>query len=78
MRVMFERVNIVKPMASRKGSAEVYIVAKNLRGDRVLPDEFRKDRKLEPVVVEKADTGPIPGDNLPDYGEPVEYGKKKN
>ncbi len=64
-------------MASRKGSAEVYVVAKNLRKDRVLPEDFRKDRKLQPIVEEENDAEPLPGENLPDYGEPVEYGKKK-
>jgi 23S rRNA (uridine2552-2'-O)-methyltransferase len=77
MRAMFEKVFIVKPLASRKGSAEVYVVAKNLRKDRVLPEDFRKDRKLQPIVEEENDAGPLPGENLPDYGEPVEYGKKK-
>ena len=77
MRAMFEKVFIVKPLASRKGSAEVYVVAKNLRRDRVLPEGFRKDRKLQPIVEEENDAEPLPGENLPDYGEPVEYSKKK-
>jgi 23S rRNA (uridine2552-2'-O)-methyltransferase len=77
MRAMFEKVFIVKPLASRKGSAEVYVVAKNLRNDRELPEDFRKDRKLQPIVEEENDAEPLPGENLPDYGEPVEYGKKK-
>jgi 23S rRNA (uridine2552-2'-O)-methyltransferase len=76
MRAMFERIHIVKPLASRKGSAEVYVVAKNLRKDRVLPEDFRKDRKPQPIVDE-GDAEPLPGENLPDYGEPEEYGKKK-
>jgi len=76
MRVMFERVEIVKPKASRKGSAEVYVVAKNLRKDRVLPEDFRKDRKPPEVKEWDEDEKPLPGDNLPDYGEPEEYGKK--
>jgi 23S rRNA (uridine2552-2'-O)-methyltransferase len=77
MRAMFERITIVKPLASRKGSAEVYVVAKNLRKDRVLPEDFRKDKKPQPIVEEGEDTKPLPGENLPDYGEPEEYGKKK-
>ena len=76
MRAMFERIHIVKPLASRKGSAEVYVVAKNLRKDKVLPEDFRKDRKPQPIVDE-GDAEPLPGENLPDYGEPEEYGKKK-
>jgi 23S rRNA (uridine2552-2'-O)-methyltransferase len=76
MRAMFEKVFIAKPLASRKGSAEVYVVAKNLRKDRVLPEDFRKDRKPQPIVDE-GDAEPLPGENLPDYGEPEEYGKKK-
>jgi 23S rRNA (uridine2552-2'-O)-methyltransferase len=76
IRAMFERIHIVKPLASRKGSAEVYVVAKNLRKDRVLPEDFRKDRKPQPIVDE-GDAEPLPGENLPDYGEPEEYGKKK-
>jgi len=75
MRAMFEKVYIVKPLASRKGSAEVYVVAKNLRKDRVLPESFRKDWK-PPQIVEGEDMGPLPGENLPDYGDPEEYGKR--
>jgi 23S rRNA (uridine2552-2'-O)-methyltransferase len=69
MRVMFERVHIVKPKASRKGSAEVYVVAKDLRKDRVLPEDFRKDTKPPEIKEWKEDEKPLPGDNLPDYGE---------
>jgi len=76
MRAMFERIHIVKPLASRKGSAEVYVVAKNLRKDKVLPEDFRKDRKPQ-SIVDEGDAEPLPGENLPDYGEPEEYGKKK-
>jgi hypothetical protein len=75
MKAMFEKVYIVKPRASRKGSAEVYVVAKNLRKDRILPKEFGTDGKLS-QIIEEDDTEPLPGDNLPDYGEPEEYGKK--
>jgi len=78
MRSMFERVHIVKPRASRKGSAEVYLVAKNLRRDRVLPTEFREKRLEEPSLEEEEDGGPMPGDQLPDYGEePKRIGLKK-
>ena len=73
MRAMFERVFIVKPKASRKGSAEVYLVAKNLRVDRVLPASLTGE---EPGPREE-EAKPLPGENLPDYGEPEEYGKKK-
>ena len=73
MRAMFEKVFIVKPLASRKGSAEVYVVAKNLRKDRVLPPSLTGE---EPESPER-EVGPLPGENLPDYGEPEEYGKKK-
>jgi 23S rRNA (uridine2552-2'-O)-methyltransferase len=67
MRAMFERVYIVKPRATRKRSAEIYLVAKSLRRDRVLPAEFRKKR--EEPSLEEEDRGPMPGDQLPDYGE---------
>ena len=76
IKAMFKRVNIVKPMASRKGSAEVYVVAKNLREDHVLPAEFRDDGKPQHMLEEEYKE-PLLGDNLPDYGEPEEYGKKK-
>ncbi len=75
MKAMFEKVFIVKPKASRKGSAEVYVVAKNLRKDRVLPKENRNEETLP--VEEKEAEGPLPGDQLPDYGEPMEYSEKK-
>jgi len=75
MRAMFENVYIVKPKASRKGSAEVYVVAKNLRVDRVLPEEFRKDQKPQTPIEEEEYKGPLPGNKLPDYGEPEEYRK---
>ncbi len=75
MKAMFEKVYIVKPRASRKGSAEVYVVAKNLHKDRIPPKEFGTDGKLS-QIIEEDDTEPLPGDNLPDYGEPEEYGKK--
>ena len=77
MRAMFEKVFIVKPLASRKGSAEVYVVAKNLRKDRVLPEDLKRRGNLSRIVEEEQEEGPLPGENLPDYGEPEEYGKKK-
>jgi 23S rRNA (uridine2552-2'-O)-methyltransferase len=42
---MFKMVKIVKPKASRKKSAEIYVVAKGLRLDRVLPKDFRENEK---------------------------------
>jgi 23S rRNA (uridine2552-2'-O)-methyltransferase len=75
MRAMFMHVYIVKPKASRKGSAEVYVVAKNLKKNRVLPEEFRPDRKTAPIVEEEEK--PMPGENLPDYGEPEDYGDQR-
>ncbi len=74
MRAMFRRVYIVKPKASRKGSAEVYVVAKDLRKDRVLPEELRTEMKLHEGTSEEDDS-PLPGENLPDYGEPREFKK---
>ncbi len=41
MRDMFETVRIVKPKATRKKSAEIYLVARNLKSDRRLPEGFR-------------------------------------
>ena len=41
-RAMFREVRIVKPMASRKKSAETFIVAHGLKPDRELPEEFRE------------------------------------
>jgi len=45
MKEMFEKVTIVKPKASRKKSAEIYLVARNLKPDRRLPEEFRKEEE---------------------------------
>jgi 23S rRNA U2552 (ribose-2'-O)-methylase RlmE/FtsJ len=42
---MFETVTIVKPKATRKKSAEIYLVARNLKSDRRLPEEFRKEEE---------------------------------
>jgi len=78
MRAMFEKVYIVKPKASRKGSAEVYLVAKSLIRDRVLPDEFRERKPEESRSEEEDEEGPLPGDQLPDYEEaPKEKGLRK-
>jgi 23S rRNA (uridine2552-2'-O)-methyltransferase len=76
MRAMFEQVFIVKPLASRKGSAEVYVVAKNLRKDRTIPEDLNSEGELQ-SFAEEQEKEPLPGENLPDYGEPEEYGKKK-
>jgi 23S rRNA (uridine2552-2'-O)-methyltransferase len=78
MRVMFEKVYIVKPKASRKGSAEVYLVAKSLMSDRVLPDKFGERKPEESRSEEEDEEGPLPGDQLPDYEEaPKEIGLRK-
>jgi 23S rRNA (uridine2552-2'-O)-methyltransferase len=42
MRDMFETVRIVKPKATRKKSAEIYLVARNLKSKRRLPEGFRQ------------------------------------
>jgi 23S rRNA (uridine2552-2'-O)-methyltransferase len=47
MRDMFETVKRVKPKASRKKSAEIYLVARNLKPSRRLPEEFRKEDEGE-------------------------------
>jgi 23S rRNA (uridine2552-2'-O)-methyltransferase len=57
VRAMFEYVKNFKPKASRKQSAERYLVARGLRPDRVLP-RVRGDRG------EEEDEGPLPGDQL--------------
>ncbi len=54
---MFEYVKNYKPRASRKQSAERYIVARGLKPDRELP---RTGRGWE----EEEDEGPLPGDQL--------------
>ncbi|MBC8224443.1 RlmE family RNA methyltransferase [Candidatus Bathyarchaeota archaeon] len=43
VREMFERVKIVKPKASRKQSAEIFVVAHQLKSPRRLPEGFRQD-----------------------------------
>ncbi|UCH57353.1 MAG: RlmE family RNA methyltransferase [Candidatus Bathyarchaeota archaeon] len=45
MHDLFEHVRIVKPRASRKKSAEIYLVAKDLKTDRRLPEEFREEEE---------------------------------
>jgi 23S rRNA (uridine2552-2'-O)-methyltransferase len=62
---MFEFVKNYKPAASRKGSAERYIVARRLKPDRKLPQEKTK----EEWFLEEDDE-PIPGDQL--FDEPEE------
>jgi len=57
VKAMFRYFKNFKPKASRKGSSERYIVARNLRKDRRLPSLSYSD-------VEEEDTGPIPGDQL--------------
>ncbi len=57
VRAMFEYVKNYKPKASRKQSAERYIVARGLKPDRELP---RARRDWE----EEEDEGPLPGDQL--------------
>ncbi len=64
VKAMFEKVHVFKPKASRKSSAEVYFVLKNLKKDRVLPEEFRlgyEPKKFDDIESD----GPIPGDQLP-------------
>lgn len=55
---MFEYVKNFKPKASRKGSSERYIVAKNLKKNRKLPREFKD------LDDEEDDLGPLIGENL--------------
>ena len=55
---MFEFVKNYKPKASRKQSAERYIVARNLKPDRRLPRDYRDNES------EKEEDEPIPGDQL--------------
>lgn len=55
---MFEYVKNYKPSASRKQSAERYIVAKKLKKNRRLPKQY-----VEGIEKEE-DDAPIPGDQL--------------
>jgi len=55
---MFEYVKNFKPPASRKQSAERYLVAHKLKKNRKLPREFRQGS------FEEEDDEPIPGDQL--------------
>ena len=66
VRGMFEFVRNYKPMASRRGSAERYVVAHGLKPDRVLSQEKTREEWFE-----EKEEGPIPGDQLP---EPEEEG----
>jgi len=61
VRAMFELVRNFKPKASRKVSAERYVLARGLRPDRVLPREKTREEWFE-----EKDEGPIPGDQLPE------------
>lgn len=63
MHNVFEKVFIVKPKASRKSSAEIYLVAKNLKPNRILPSNLNNN--VEEIVLDEEDEGPIPGDQLP-------------
>jgi len=45
VREMFELVKIVKPKASRKKSAEIYLVAHQLKTSRRLPERYRQDEE---------------------------------
>ena len=47
VREMFERVKIVKPKASRKNSAEIYLVAHRLKSPRLLPEGYRPEEEEE-------------------------------
>ena len=47
VREMFERVRIVKPKASRKKSAEIYLVAHQLKSPRQLPEGYRPEEEEE-------------------------------
>ena len=55
---MFEQVKNFKPAASRKQSAERYVVAHKLKKNRKLPREYG------PSGLEEEDDEPIPGDQL--------------
>jgi len=57
VRAMFERVKIVKPKASRKNSAEIYLVAHQLKVPRLLPEGYRPEEEEE-SVSSPAPSGP--------------------
>ena len=57
VKAMFSYVKNFKPKASRKGSAERYIVARNLKKDRRLPTQSY-------TFEDEDEKGPIPGDQL--------------
>ncbi|MEE8354519.1 MAG: RlmE family RNA methyltransferase [Candidatus Bathyarchaeia archaeon] len=57
VREMFERVKIVKPKASRKKSAEIYLVAHQLKVPRQLPEGYRPEEEEE-SVSSPAPSGP--------------------
>lgn len=58
---MFEYVKNFKPAASRKHSAERYVVAHRLKENRRLPKEFSAPAK---GIVDNVEEEPIPGDQL--------------
>ena len=62
---VFKVVRNYKPKASRKSSAERYVVAHGLKPDRVLPREKTREEWFEEEEYE----GPIPGDQLPEEPE---------
>jgi len=47
VREIFEQVKIVKPKASRKKSAEIYLVAHRLKSSRQLPEGYRPEEEEE-------------------------------
>jgi len=57
VKAMFEYVKNYKPKASRKQSAERYIIARGLKPGRELPHVRR-------ITDEEEDEGPLPGDQL--------------
>ena len=43
LRTVFKEVNVVKPKASRRKSAEIYLVAHMLRSNVDFSEEFKED-----------------------------------